>query len=90
MRQASNAGLICYVCGCRSKDLTRAKYELMTTVRTHTGRDDDSFGCMGLAEDKEGILGVFLRRNVVRVAGRAMAKNIRTLAPLVLPYSEQV
>lgn len=41
-------------------------------------------------QDKEGILGVFLRRNVVAVAGRAMSKNLRKVAPLVLPYTELV
>lgn len=45
---------------------------------------------MGVMEDSKGILGVFLKRNVIAVAGRAMAKNIRRLAPLVLPYSELV
>ena len=75
---------------CRPKDRSKAKYDLMKTVRTHTGSEDDSFGCMGVTEDKDGILGVFLKRNVVAVAGRAMAKNIRALGPMVLPYLEMV
>ena len=39
---------------CRPSDLGRAKYELVTTVRTHLGCQDDAFGCMGVAEDDEG------------------------------------
>ena len=39
---------------CRPSDLGRAKYELVTTVRTHLGCQDDAFGCMGIAEDEEG------------------------------------
>lgn len=74
----------------RPKDRHAAKYDLLTTVRTHTGSDDDSFSCMGLGEDKDGILGVFLRKNVVAVAGRAMSKNIAALGRLILPYSEMV
>ena len=75
---------------CSPKDRAAAKYDLIHTVRVHTGREDDSFGCMGVGEDKDQVLGVFLRRNVVAVAGRAMAKNLRKIGPLVLPWIEQV
>ena len=40
---------------CRSRDLRRAKYELVTSLRTHLGNQDDAFGCMGIAEDADGI-----------------------------------
>lgn len=74
----------------RPKDLRRAKYELMHTVRVHLGCEDDAFGCMGNGEDSEGIKGVFLRRNVVNVAGRALKVNLQRLGPLVLPFTEMV
>ena len=45
---------------------------------------------MGNGEDSEGIKGVFLRRNVVNVAGRALKVNLQRLGPLVLPISEMV
>ena len=75
---------------CRPKDLRRAKYQLDHTVRVHLGCEDDAFGCMGNGEDSEGIKGVFLRRNVVNVAGRALKVNLQRLGPLVLPISEMV
>ncbi|BDA49612.1 3-ketoacyl-CoA synthase 11 [Coccomyxa sp. Obi] len=74
----------------RPKDIRRSKYELVHTVRVHLGCEDDAFGCMGNGEDSEGIKGVFLRRNVVSVAGRALKVNLQRLGPLVLPISEMV
>ena len=75
---------------CRPQDARRAKYELTTTLRTHLGYQDDAFGCMGVAEDAEGIQGVFLRKNVIEVAGRSLKINISALAPRVLPIMELV
>jgi hypothetical protein len=79
-----------YHCHCRPRDARRAKYELMHSVRSHLGCEDDAFGCMGNGEDAEGVKGVFLRRNVVNVAGRALKYNLTRLGPLVLPYSQLV
>jgi 3-ketoacyl-CoA synthase len=62
----------------------------MHSVRSHLGCEDDAFGCMGNGEDAEGVKGVFLRRNVVNVAGRALKYNLTCLGPLVLPYSQLV
>lgn len=75
---------------CRPTDARRAKYQLMHSVRSHLGCEDDAFGCMGNGEDAEGVKGVFLRRNVVNVAGRALKYNLTRLGPLVLPYSQLV
>ena len=83
-------GLTSHGCACRPKDLKRAKYQLEHTVRVHLGCEDDAFGCMGNGEDSEGIQGVFLRRNVVNVAGRALKVNLQRLGPLVLPITEMV
>lgn len=77
-------------CYCRPEDRARAKYELVTSLRTHLGCQDDAFGCMGVAEDAEGRQGVFLRKNVIEVAGRALRHNITALAPRILPFSELV
>ena len=79
-----------YVADGRGKDARTAKYELMHSVRTHLGAEDDAFGCMGNGEDADGVKGVFLRRNVVSVAGRALKANLAALGPLVLPVSEVV
>ena len=59
-------------------------------MRTHLGCQDDAFGCMGNGEDAEGVRGVFLRRNVIAVAGRALKANLTRLGPLVLPITELV
>ena len=67
-----------------------AKYELVTTHRTHLGAEDDAFGCMGVREDQDGIQGVFLKKNVIEVSGRALALNLKTLVPRVLPWLELV
>lgn len=75
---------------CRPKDFGKAKYELVTSLRTHLGCQDDAFGCMGVAEDAAGVKGVFLRKNVIEVAGRALKTNITALAPRVLPWSQLV
>ena len=45
---------------CRPQDAKAAKYELVTTVRTHLGSEDDAFGCMGVAEDADGVQASFL------------------------------
>jgi hypothetical protein len=36
----------------------------MHTVRVHTGADDGAYGCMGWGPDKDGVNGVFLRKDV--------------------------
>ena len=75
---------------CRPKDAGKAKYLLQHTVRIHMGANDDAFGCMGQKEDTAGLPGVFLKTNVVKVAGEALARNLRTLGRLALPLSEKV
>eukprot|EP00884_Botryococcus_braunii_P016484 jgi/Botrbrau1/3519/Bobra.341_2s0046.1 len=72
----------------RPCDARRAKYELVHTVRTHTGNEDEAFLCMGNGQDAEGMGGVFLRKTVIAVAGRALKKNLRELGPKVLPLGE--
>ena len=39
-------------------------------------------------EDSQGILAVQLTKDIVKVAAKALEKNLRLLAPRVLPYSE--
>ncbi|KAK9791382.1 hypothetical protein WJX73_008524 [Symbiochloris irregularis] len=51
----------------RPADRAVAKYDLKHSVRVHTGRDDECFNCIGLAEDGAGHLGMFLERSVVKV-----------------------
>jgi 3-ketoacyl-CoA synthase len=41
-------------------------------------------------EDEKGVVGVELNRNLVKVAGKALEKNLTRMGPLVLPVSEQL
>ncbi|KAF3785640.1 3-ketoacyl-CoA synthase 1 [Nymphaea thermarum] len=74
----------------KKKDRARSKYELVHTVRTHKGADDNSFNCVYQREDDEGNVGVSLARELMAVAGDALKTNITTLGPMVLPFSEQL
>lgn len=74
----------------RRRDRRRAKYELLHCVRTHMGRDDAHYRCVYQQEDEQGLCGVHLSRDLMRIAGHALKANITTLGPLVLPLSEQL
>ncbi|GAB2280073.1 separase/separin [Dionaea muscipula] len=68
----------------------RAKYSLVHLLRTHRGADDRAYGCIELREDSEGEVGVSLSKELTGIAGDAVKANIASLAPLVLPASEQL
>ena len=74
----------------RPGDARRAKYEMMLTVRSHIGADDDAFNAIRQREDEDGIRGICLQRNVVPTAALALKTNISSLAPHVLPLTELV
>eukprot|EP00884_Botryococcus_braunii_P009566 jgi/Botrbrau1/18610/Bobra.0367s0050.1 len=74
----------------KPSDAPQAKYELLHTLRTHLGNDDEAFMCMGTGQDEEGKVGVFLQKTVTRVALRALYKHLSQLAPKVLPLGEQI
>lgn len=74
----------------RGRERWRSKYELMHTVRTHKGADDNCYGCVYQREDEKGIVGVALSKDLMAVAGDALKTNITTLGPLILPLSEQL
>lgn len=71
-------------------DKSRARYLLKHTVRTHVGADDLAYDSIFQMEDKMGIRGVKLSKNIMDVAGTALKKNMTTLAPLVFPLTEHV
>ncbi|KAF9601342.1 hypothetical protein IFM89_019074 [Coptis chinensis] len=73
----------------KARDRKRSKYQLVHTVRTHKGADDNSYSCVYQKEDDKGTVGVSLARELMAVAGDALKTNITTLGPLVLPFSEQ-
>lgn len=69
---------------------SQAKYMLKHTVRTHVGADDLAYDSIFQMEDKTGIRGVKLSKNIMDVAGTALKKNMTTLAPLVFPITEHL
>jgi len=69
-------------------DGSRAWFKLLHTVRVQ-GTSEDAYQCVFEAEDKEGHRGVRLSKEIVKVAGKTMEKNMTTLGPYVLPLSEQ-
>lgn len=46
--------------------------------------------CVFQKADREGILGVTLNKDIVKVAAKALEKNLTLLGPKVLPYTEQI
>ncbi|XP_019179489.1 PREDICTED: 3-ketoacyl-CoA synthase 11-like isoform X2 [Ipomoea nil] len=74
----------------KASDRRRSKYQLVHSVRTHKGSDDKCYSCVYQREDGDGEMGVSLAKDLTAVAGEALKTNITTLAPLVLPMSEQL
>lgn len=70
-------------------DGQRAWYKLLHIVRTQ-GTGEDAYQCVYETQDEEGHRGVKLSKDIVKVAGKTMEKNMTTLGPYVLPLSEQV
>ncbi|CAM0913950.1 unnamed protein product [Alopecurus aequalis] len=73
-----------------SRSTTNARFQIRSIVRTITAADDNSYKCIYQHEDDKGDKGVSLSMDLIRVAGRTLKANITTLAPLVLPVSEQL
>jgi len=73
----------------RSRLVARAKYHLRHLVRTQC-TDDGSYHSVYECQDETGRAGVRLSKDIVKVAGDAMKRNLTQLGPLVLPLSEQI
>ncbi|KAK1301338.1 3-ketoacyl-CoA synthase 6 [Acorus calamus] len=74
----------------RRRDASRAKYKLVHIVRTHKGADDKAYRCVYQEEDRDGMTGINLSKDLMAIAGDALKANITTIGPLVLPASEQL
>nr|WDA53418.1 3-ketoacyl-CoA synthase 2 [Erycina pusilla] len=74
----------------RRSDIRRAKYQLLHTIRTHTGASPRSHSCISLQEDQTNLLGISLNKDLMSVASSALRSNISSLGPLILPLSEQL
>eukprot|EP00429_Kryptoperidinium_foliaceum_P007578 CAMPEP_0176025146 /NCGR_PEP_ID=MMETSP0120_2-20121206/12297_1 /TAXON_ID=160619 /ORGANISM="Kryptoperidinium foliaceum, Strain CCMP 1326" /LENGTH=556 /DNA_ID=CAMNT_0017358327 /DNA_START=184 /DNA_END=1854 /DNA_ORIENTATION=- len=69
-------------------DGRRAWYKLLHTVRVQ-GSGQAAYECVYEGEDANGERGVRLSKDIVKVAGKTMEKNLTTLGPQILPLSEQ-
>ena len=69
-------------------DGRRAWYKLLHTVRVQ-GTGEAAYECVYEGEDESGQRGVRLSKDIVKVAGKCMEKNLTNLGPLVLPLTEQ-
>lgn len=69
-------------------DGRRAWYKLLHTVRVQ-GTTEDAYNCVYETEDGDGERGVRLSKEIVKVAGKCMEKNMTMIGPYVLPLSEQ-
>lgn len=74
----------------KESERPRAKYELQHLVRVHLGADDVAYECVFQREDDRGVVGVELNRDLVKVAGKALERNLTRMGPLVLPLAEQL
>lgn len=70
-------------------DGSKAWFKLLHTVRVQ-GTSEEAYNCVYEAEDKDGHRGIKLSKEIVKVAGKTMEKNLTTLGPYVLPLSEQI
>ncbi|KFK34470.1 hypothetical protein AALP_AA5G149400 [Arabis alpina] len=66
----------------RRIDRWRSKYQLMQLVRTHKGMEDTSYKSMELKEDRDGKQGLYISKDVMEVARRALKANITMVGRL--------
>lgn len=70
-------------------DGRRAWYKLLHTVRVQSN-SEEAYQCVYEAQDGDAQRGVRLSKEIVKVAGKCMEKNMTTIGPYVLPLSEQI
>jgi len=69
------------------RDGFRAKLKLLTTVRTQ-GMGKEAYECVYEGVDEKGNRGIKLSKGITKVAGRTMERNLTSLGPHVLPWTE--
>ncbi|KAI8574489.1 hypothetical protein RHMOL_Rhmol01G0358000 [Rhododendron molle] len=73
----------------RPSDHRSSKYQLLHAIPTHTASFDRCYNCIVSEEDTEGHEGVTITKDLLAAAITAIESNVTSLAPLVLPASEQ-
>ncbi|KAG1670362.1 hypothetical protein FOA52_000122 [Chlamydomonas sp. UWO 241] len=69
---------------------SRIKYTLRYNERVHIGASDAAYNAIHYTPDEDGINGVFLGKDVVTEASRALTRAIRTIGPKVLSTHEKL
>ncbi|KAG1672776.1 hypothetical protein FOA52_002764 [Chlamydomonas sp. UWO 241] len=67
---------------------SRIKYRLRHSERVHIGASDAAYSAIHYSPDEEGINGVYLGKDVVTEASRALGRVIRNIGPKVLSKVE--
>ncbi|KXZ47805.1 hypothetical protein GPECTOR_32g417 [Gonium pectorale] len=65
-----------------------AKYVLQHRVRVHLGQSDEAISAIYYGPDAEGLNGIYLGKNVVKEASRALSVAVTKVAPWVLTWSQ--
>ncbi|GLI65640.1 hypothetical protein VaNZ11_009239, partial [Volvox africanus] len=65
-----------------------AKYQLLRRVRVHTGQSDDAYTAIHFSPDEEGKNGIYLGKNIVKEASRALSMAMTQIAPYVLTWQQ--
>ncbi|KVI12416.1 3-Oxoacyl-[acyl-carrier-protein (ACP)] synthase III C-terminal [Cynara cardunculus var. scolymus] len=74
----------------RPSDRRIAKYRLLHVVNTNTASSDRSYNCIVREEDKEGIVGITINKDLLFAAITTVKPNITTLGRLILPMTEKL
>ncbi|XP_028757982.1 3-ketoacyl-CoA synthase 2 [Neltuma alba] len=71
-------------------DRHRSKYQITHALRTHMASDERSYSCVFQQDDDQKIIGIFISKDLMNVAGHVLKSHITSLASLVLPVSEKL
>jgi len=66
------------------------RWRLNNLVRVHLGSDCNAYTCVFQDVDKDQRIGVRLDKNLMKVAARALEKNMIRLGPQILPITEKL
>lgn len=72
----------------KPKMVSRAKYVLDKNYRVHLGSRDPAYTCIWYGPDAEGNNGIYLGKDVVNEASRALSLAMRKVAPSILTTSQ--
>ncbi|XP_071728250.1 3-ketoacyl-CoA synthase 2-like [Rutidosis leptorrhynchoides] len=65
------------------------KYELLHTIHTNTSRLERSYNCVNIEEDKVGMVGMNINRDLLAVAIDTIKPNVKILSYLMLSLKEK-